>query len=150
MAALAADLPTASVFPLFDIWRLAILEQSHRRPTRHFYATAFNNQRPRDAVASRLLLPPAGAQDARGAFTSVLVQTLLYQDRLVRVAAASLVFNVGSWVQMGQVAWTKGGREEAVCGFRMDEEDGEWEVELVNAIVEALTGEEESEDACTD
>ncbi|KAF8476585.1 hypothetical protein DFH94DRAFT_756640 [Russula ochroleuca] len=44
-------------------------------------------------------LPPAGAQEARGALTSVLVWTLLHQDRLVHVAAASLVFNVGAWVQ---------------------------------------------------
>ena len=28
-----------------------------------------------------------------------------------------------------------------------DEEDGEWKVELVSAVVEALAGEEESEDA---
>ena len=32
-------------------------------------------------------------------------------------------------------------------GIWADEEDGEWEVELVSAIVEALAGEEESEDA---
>ena len=31
-------------------------------------------------------------------------------------------------------------------GIRIDEEDGEWEVELVSAVVEALAGEEESED----
>jgi len=34
-----------------------------------------------------------------------------------------------------------------VDGIRADEEDGEWEVELVSAVVEALAGEEESEDA---
>ena len=31
--------------------------------------------------------------------------------------------------------------------MRTDEEDGEWEVELVSAVAEALAGEEESEDA---
>ena len=77
----------------------------------------------------------------------MLVQTLLHQDRFVRVAAASLAFNVGAWVQRGRVARTKGGREEVVDGIRADEEDGEWEVELVSAVVEALAGEEEREDA---
>jgi hypothetical protein len=76
----------------------------------------------------------------------VLVQTLLHQDRLVRVAAASLAFNVGAWVQRGRVARTKGGREEAVDGIRAEEADGGREVELVSAIVEALAGKEESED----
>jgi hypothetical protein len=32
-------------------------------------------------------------------------------------------------------------------GIRADEEDGEWEVELVSAVAEALAGEDESEDA---
>jgi hypothetical protein len=74
------------------------------------------------------------------------VQTLLHQDRLVRVAAASLAFNVGAWVQRAGLLGPRG-REEAVDGIRKDEEDGEWEVELVSAVVEALAGEEESEDA---
>jgi hypothetical protein len=41
----------------------------------------------------------------------------------------------------------RGGREGAVDEIRMDEEDGEWEVELVSAVVETHAGEEESEDA---
>jgi len=36
----------------------------------------------------------------------------------------------------------KEGREEAVDRIWADEEDGEWEVELVSAVVEALAGEE--------
>ena len=40
----------------------------------------------------------------------------------------------------------QGGREEAVDGIQVDEEDGEWWVELVSAVVEALAGKEESED----
>jgi len=76
----------------------------------------------------------------------VVVQTLL-QDRLLRLAAASLAFNVGAWVQRGRVSRTKRGREEAVNAIRAEEADGELEVELVSAVVEALAGEEESEDA---
>ena len=73
---------------------------------------------------------------------SVLVQTLLHEDRLVRVVAASLGFNVGAWVQKGRLARIKG--EEVADGIRADEEDGEWEVGLVSAIAEGLGGEEES------
>jgi desumoylating isopeptidase 1 len=43
-------------------------------------------------------------------------------------------------VQKGRVARIKG--EEVADGIRADEEDGEWEVELVSAVVEALAGEE--------
>ena len=66
---------------------------------------------------SRSLLP-AGATLA-----SVLVQTLLLHDRLVRVAAAGLASSVGAWVQKGRVAWIKG--EEVVDGIRSDEEVGD-------------------------
>ena len=37
--------------------------------------------------------------------------------------------------------------KEAIDGIRANEEDGEWEVELVIAGAEALESEEESEDA---
>jgi hypothetical protein len=76
----------------------------------------------------------------------MLVQTLLHQDRLVRVAAASLAFNVGAWVQKGRIARIKGS-DAVVDGIRAGEEDGEWEMELVSAVAEALGSEEESEDA---
>jgi hypothetical protein len=42
------------------------------------------------------------------------------------------------------VARIKG--QEVVDGIRADGEDGEWEVELVSGVAEALAGEEESED----
>lgn len=166
IAALVADLPAGSMFPLFDVWRLAILEPTIAQVTLTplvkvltLYGESVSTS-PRatlltllrlasnalgSSTLSRSLLVPAGAQEARAALTSVLVQTLLHQDRLVRVAAASLAFNVGAWVQRGRVARMKG--EEVVDGIRADEEDGEWEVELVSAVAEALAGEEESEDA---
>ena len=37
--------------------------------------------------------------------------------------------------------------EEVADGIWADDEDGEWEVELVSVVAEALAGEEESEDA---
>ena len=160
IAALVAKLPSASI-----VWRLAILEPTIAQVTLTPLVkvlTANSESVPSSPRAtlltllrltanalgtplSRSLLPAAGAPEARGALTSVLVQTLLHEDRLVRVAAASLAFNVGAWVQKGRVARIKG--EEVADGIRADEEDGEWEVELVSAVAEALAGEEESEDA---
>ena len=61
------------------------------------------------------------------------------------MAAASLAFNVGAWMQKGRVARIE--REEVVDGICADEEDGEWEVVLVSAVAEALSGKEESKDA---
>ncbi|KAI0297630.1 hypothetical protein BC826DRAFT_1184547 [Russula brevipes] len=63
----------------------------------------------------------------------------------VRVAAASLAFNVSACVQKGRIARIKG--SDAVGGNRAGEEDGEWEMELVSAVAEALGSEEESEGA---
>ena len=50
-------------------------------------------------------------------------------------------------MQRGPGCSDQGRREEAVDGIQADEEDGEWEVELVNAVVEALASEEERENA---
>jgi hypothetical protein len=164
IAALVAGLPAASMFPLFDIWRLAIVEPAIGQVTLTPLIKVLTlniesvSSSPRATLLTLLRLTTNAlgtplsrsllaleAQEARVVLTSVLVQTLLHQDRLVRVAAASLAFNVGAWVQRGRVARMKG--EEEVDGIRESEEDGEWEVELVSAVAEALAGEEESEDA---
>src|SRR5712671_3750260 len=81
---------------------------------------------------------------ARAVFTTVLMQALLPLDRLVRVAAASPAFNVNTWVKKDRVVRVKG--KEAIDGIRANEEDEEWEVELVIAVAEALGSEEESQD----
>ena len=164
--ALVAYLPAASVFPLLDIWRLAILEpaitqaslaplvqvltstnqslSSSPRATLLTLLRLSTNALGSSSPLSRSLLTTADVR-ARAALTGVLINTLLHPDRLVRVAAASLAFNVGAWVQRGRVARVRG--KEVLDGIRDGEEDGEWEVELVSAVVEALASEEESEDA---
>ena len=98
ITALAAVLPTTSIFPLFYIRRLAILEPSIAR-TRQVLASNSKSisSSPRATLLtlprltanaldtpslSRSLLLPAGAHDAREALTNVLVQTLLHQDGL--------------------------------------------------------------------
>jgi hypothetical protein len=164
IAALVAGLPAASLFPLLDIWRLAILEPTIAPTTlaplvKLMTSTGESmSSSPRATLLTLLRLATnalgtslarsllAADATARAALTNVLVQTLLHSDRLVRVAAASLAFNVGAWVQKGRVARVKGGAD-AVDGIRASEEDGECEVELVSAVAEALANEEESEDA---
>ena len=163
VTALAAELPAASLFPLLDVWRLAILEPTIAPVTLAPLVKVLSSTNesmatsPRATLLTLLRLATNGlgtsisrsllASDvrARAALTGVLVQTLLHPDRLVRVAAASLGFNVGAWVQKGRLARARG--EDSVNGLREGEEDGEWEVELVSAVSEALANEEESEDA---
>ena len=160
---LVEDLPAASLFPLLDVWRLAILEPTIASVTLAPLVEVLSSTNvsvascPRATLLTLLRLTTnslgtslsrsllASDSRARAALTGVLVQALLHPDRLVRVAAASLAFNVGAWVQKGRVARAKGA-EDAVDGLREEEEDGEWEVELVSAIIEALANEEESED----
>jgi hypothetical protein len=163
ITALAAELPAASLFPLLDVWRLAILEPTIAPVTLAPLVQVLSSTNesvsssPRATLLTLLRLTTNGlgtsisrsllASDvrARAALTGVLVQTLLHPDRLVRVAAASLGFNVGAWVQKGRLARARG--EDVINGLREGEEDGEWEVELVSAVAEALANEEESEDA---
>lgn len=165
VTALAAELPAASLFPLLDVWRLAILDPTIAPVTLAPLVKVLSSTNesvatsPRATLLTLLRLATNGlgtsisrsllASDvrARAALTGVLVQTLLHPDRLVRVAAASLGFNVGAWVQKGRVARARGGEDAVNGGLREGEEDGEWEVELVSAVAEALANEEESEDA---
>ena len=74
--------------------------------------------------------------------TLLLVTTLLHDDAAVRTAAASLAFNVAAYLQKGRVDKVKNGGSE-VQGI---EEDGDWEVEMVSAVVEALNREKSSEE----
>jgi hypothetical protein len=163
MTALVTDLPAASLFPLLDVWRLAILEPTIAImtfvPFVHLLSSINDSvsSSPRATILTLLRLASnslgtslsrtllVSDVQARAALTGVLVQSLLHSDRLVRVAAASLGFNVGAWVQKCRLARARG--EDVVNGLREDEEDGEWEVELVSAVAEALANEEESEDA---
>ena len=158
-------LSVASLFPFLDIWRLAILDpavaQATLSPLTSLLAkiAALVDPAPRPTLLTllRLLSNALGASLARSllapgakgktALTNVLVGTLLHSDRLVRVAAASVAFNTAAWIQRGRVARVRGGGDGGkVDGATEAEEDVEWEVEIVNAIVEAIKNEQESED----
>ncbi|KAI0051384.1 DUF862-domain-containing protein [Auriscalpium vulgare] len=156
-------LPVASLFPLLDTWRLALLDPSIAQTSLPALSGLLSQihtstaQAPRatlltllrllsNALGSPVLARSLLASDtqAKSALTGVLVQTLLHSDRLVRTSAASVAFNVGAWVQRGRVARVRG--EHVANGMGESEEDGEWEVEIISAVVEALGTEQESED----
>jgi len=73
--------------------------------------------------------------------TRVVVRGLLHGDAAVRTAAASLVFNVAGYVQRGRVERIRG----VSSGYEV-EEDEDWEVEVVSAVVEAVDREVVSEE----
>jgi PUL domain len=163
-----ADLPAVSTFPFVDAWRLAILKPtiaqvrltplvkvlasnsksvSSSSPCAHSlrYCTWTMPSARRRFQVPNCYYYPRGAQKARAVLTSVIVQTLLHHGRLVPVAAASLAFNVGAGCRGAAFLGSRGKRRED--GIRADEEDGEWEVELVSPVAEALADGEESENA---
>ncbi|PCH40280.1 DUF862-domain-containing protein [Wolfiporia cocos MD-104 SS10] len=163
-------LPTAQVFPLVDLWRLALLDEavgtwcatnpSAINPVHIFLrkadeALSASQSEARNfilialrmlanafacSVLAKDLLSAAGQ---RVAATKVIVSSLLHADTAVRTAAASLAFNVAAFLQKGRVDKIRG----ASATDNEVEEDGEWEVELVSAVLEALSNEGQSEEA---
>ena len=109
-------------------------------------------------LARALLLGVQGWGQGRGRgtremITRLVVGGLLSEDSGVRSAAASLAFNVSAFYQRGRVEGVRGGSGNSgsgVAGGAGDvaegEEEGDWEVEMVSAVVEALRNEKASED----
>lgn len=74
----------------------------------------------------------------------LLVPSLLHENASVRQAAASLAFNISSFLQKPLMdALQKGNSGQ--LPENVEHADGDWEVELASALVESL-GREESED----
>lgn len=175
-AVLASALPMAQLFPLIDMWRLALLDPavttilSSLSPAhnpvflllgraqkalgestsngvstiRNTVLTALrmlSNALGVDTLARML----CGAPDARARMMDVLVPCLLHEDAAVRTAAASAAFNVAAFLQRGRVDQVRSGRSDAVGS----ELEGDWEVEMVSAVVEAIGRETTSEDVGT-
>lgn len=165
---LADALPVAQLFPLVDLWRLAILDgpiatwcstaASQTNPVHMFIRRSVEALNSGDTSARntilitlRLLanatshralarsLLSAGGQ--RADTTGALVSSLLHADAQVRTAGASLAFNAAAYLQSGRVDRVRG---DASAGHA--EEDGEWEVELVSAVLEAVAKETQSEE----
>lgn len=168
---LADALPVAQLFPLVDLWRLAILDgpvatwcsttASQTNPVHMFTrqaAEALNSgdTSARNTILMTLrLLANATSHDALGRSllsaggqradtTRALVSSLLHADAQVRTAGASLAFNAAAYLQNGRVDRVRGDASAGAEGESA--EDGEWEVELVSAVLEAVANETQSEE----
>lgn len=164
---LSNSLPPAQLFPLADMWRLALLDDAVSTwcasqaspasdPLQILLDHAVTPEPPRNyllvvlrmaanAFATPLLaqtLVSAGTSRKQQNATKLLVASLLHADAHVRTAAASLAFNVAACVQRGRLEQVRS-RQGYVTPA---EEDGDWEVELVSAILEALQNEVQNED----
>ncbi|KAI0688322.1 DUF862-domain-containing protein [Cytidiella melzeri] len=162
---LCAVLPPTELFPLVDMWRLALLDGSVANyctssprsttdpvqlllvqgvanmgqavPARNYTLTLLR-------MLSNVFSSPAlaSAMVKRRALTTILVNNLLHDDAVVRTAAASLGFNVAAFVQKERLEQVR----QKYGPFAKSEEDGDWEVEIVSAVIEAIQNEKDSEE----
>jgi desumoylating isopeptidase 1 len=154
---LAAVLPPTSLFPLVDLWRLALLDpvvgkwisssSSSNDPIKMFLDKCSNDPTTVRKSNYTLTLLRLLANTfytptlSRRLFTTykwgmtrdVLIPSFLDENRLVRTAAASLAFNAAGWIHRGRVGSVQGtgvgSVDEGKEGKLEDEEDGEWEDE---------------------
>lgn len=148
---LATSSPTKPLNPTFLILKHALLSQPPLpKPfiltTLRMLSNAFSNER----LAHTLLDPTtretlgrtwSGRQD----LTSLVVPALLHDDLGVRTAAASLTFNIAVFVQKPRFEAQRRGRRGDE-GSGDNDSEGDWEVEMISAILEALRIETSSED----
>jgi hypothetical protein len=167
-ATLVDALQLSELFPLVDMWRLALLDPSTSSwcaslgikkdtpdPIAIFLTKAISalavSDAPRNYILTVLrLMSNAFSNPAltrvllsgqtRKDMTMLVVTTLLHDDAAVRTAAASLAFNVAAYLQKGRVNKANSSVAEGV------EEDGDWEVEMVSAVIEAIDREKASEE----
>lgn len=148
---LTTSSPTKPMNPTFLILKHALLSQPPLpKPflltTLRMLSNAFSNER-----LARTLLNPATREtlgrtwSGRQDLTSLVVPALLHDDLGVRTAAASLTFNIAVYVQKPRFEAQRSGRR-GDDGPGENESEGDWEVEMVSATLEALRIETSSED----
>ncbi|KAF9005982.1 thioredoxin family protein [Cyathus striatus] len=156
-----------ALFPLVDIWRLAYLDPAvHKFFTEHTtdpislfvekanHAVQVSSKASRNfiLITLRLLANAFSGEGlakriltgaARTKFTSVLIPCLLHEDVAVRTAASSLAFNAAAVLQKDRIEAVKTGR-----GIQSENElvEEDWEIEMVSALVEALSREKDNEE----
>lgn len=154
---LAAALPLESLFPIVDMWRLAMLDpevgswcSTKDDPITLLLSKTSADKTPRPYLLTLLRLLSNGFSSNalaercivkdRNTVTALLVPTLLHEDSAVRTAAASLSFNIAAFLQQTRIERIKNN------GLGTEYEDEDWEVEMVSAIVEAIGREKENEE----
>ncbi|KAI0333739.1 DUF862-domain-containing protein [Cubamyces sp. BRFM 1775] len=174
---IASALPPAQLFPLVDMWRLAVLDEgvatwlatgpnpdplqlfldkaleilesvdpAQKTGARNYFLTVLRTLANgfSHTALSKTLLSRAASSGKRAPMTRAIVATLLHDDAAVRTAAASLAFNVAATLQKSRMEKLRGVTPGTVPVEV--EEDEEWEVELVSAVLEALSNETQSEE----
>ncbi|KAL0581184.1 hypothetical protein V5O48_000874 [Marasmius crinis-equi] len=165
--ALSASLPPESLFPLVDMWRLALLDPavgtwfaanlstSPLVTLLRVASTVSVQQCPRpyiltllrllsNAFSSNVLAPQFFFGNLRSETTALLIPSLLHSDAGVRNAAASLAFNMASFLQNRRAEAVRNGSSGGSEKNGLEDED--WEVEMASAIVEAVDREKTAED----
>lgn len=148
------------LFPLVDLWRLALLASGFAAwcavnstglvdlistVADHMQQLGAASPKPLSLTSLRLLSNISAnsallrqvvtGRERRSNFTQVVVAGLLHDDTNVRTAASTLVFNMSSYLQ----------RSRRQAPSRPDPvEDGDWEVEVLTAIIETLSKESDS------
>lgn len=142
----------ADVTDMLLIMAINVLETTSPSPrnliltTLRLLANGFANQ----SLARHLLDPTLKASrlrhSSRQNVTDLLVPTLLHTDAPVRTAAASLAFNIAAHYQRPLVEAQRNGKRGDPVADNESDGQGDWEVEIVSAVVEALAREKQSED----
>ncbi|KAG1749296.1 PPPDE putative peptidase domain-containing protein [Suillus lakei] len=156
---LAMNLSAGELFPVADMWRVALLEpavcgwsatklgpespivvllskvegasRNYTLTLLRMISNAFANK----VIARELLL------SSRSSITAVLVAALLHDDATVRMAAASLAFNIVAHLQRLRVEKVQGNAEGDDVG-----ENEDWDVEMTSALLEVIDREKANEE----
>jgi desumoylating isopeptidase 1 len=166
---LSALIPLTSIFPLIDLWRLALLipevtshmcssssapipkllrvaaDAASGTENKNLHITALKlacNIFANPALV-RLVLSRSQGTEPRDALTQLLVNNLLSELENVREAAASLAFNIATFLQKPLMDTF----ERGMTGQMPKDEivnDWDWRIELLSAVIEAI-GREKSE-----
>lgn len=156
---LATNLSAGELFPVADIWRIALLEPAvcgwsatklgpespilillskAEGAPRNYTLTVLkmiSNAFANNVIARELLL------SSRSSITTLIVASLLHDDATVRLAAASLAFNMAAHLQRLRVEKVRGNVKEDDVG-----ENEDWDVEMTSALLEAIEREKVNEE----
>ncbi|KAG2123341.1 PPPDE putative peptidase domain-containing protein [Suillus cothurnatus] len=156
---LATNLSAGELFPVADMWRVALLEpavcgwsatkigpespifvllsKAEGAPRNYtltllkMISNAFANK----VIARELLI------SSRSSITALIVAALLHDDATVRLAAASLAFNMAAHLQRLRVEKVRGNVEGDDVG-----ENEDWDVEMTSALLEVIEREKANEE----
>ncbi|KAG2359641.1 hypothetical protein BDR07DRAFT_1291882 [Suillus spraguei] len=156
---LATNLSAGELFPVADIWRIALLEPAvcgwsatklgpgspilvllskAEGAPRNYTLTLLkmiSNAFANNVIARELLL------SSRSRITTLIVASLLHDDASVRLAAASLAFNMAVHLQRLRVEKLRGNVKGDDVG-----ENEDWDVEMTSALLEAIEREKVNEE----